>query len=167
MTGWLFYASLWLGFVSALVGGVFLSFSDFVMRGLGQAGDHGGADAMRQINRTVMRSIFLTAFLSLVPFSIAYAWLVATQGVGLGRFYGFAACAVYVITVFLTTIAANVPMNQNLDAMRPGESSTREYWLHYLRVWTRWNHLRTIGSVASSALFLLAASAFAGSPGGG
>ncbi|MEM7704749.1 MAG: anthrone oxygenase family protein [Pseudomonadota bacterium] len=162
MMNWLFYGSLWMGFVSALVAGVFLSFSDFIMRGLGQAEGGAGADAMRQINRTVLRSVFLTSFLSLVPLSVAFGWYSATHGAGLGRYYAVTACVIYVATVFLTTIAANVPMNQRLDGMEPQDLSAQTYWHHYRKVWTRWNHLRTVGAILSSALFLLAAGAFAG-----
>ena len=45
-TDWIVYACLFLGLSSALVGGVFQAFSDFVMRGLMLAQPAGGIDSM-------------------------------------------------------------------------------------------------------------------------
>ena len=66
ITNLLVLACLSIALVSAVVGGVFLSFSDFIMRGLALARPAGGIEAMQQINRTVLRSIFLTAFVLLL-----------------------------------------------------------------------------------------------------
>ena len=53
-------------FLIALIGGVFLSFSDFIMRGLAQAPGTAGPAAMVGINRTVYQSIFMILFISLL-----------------------------------------------------------------------------------------------------
>ena len=53
----LLYLSL--GFLSAIVGGVFLSFSDFVMRGFAQADRVSAIDCMQGLNKTLFKSIFL------------------------------------------------------------------------------------------------------------
>lgn len=53
---WVVYTCLGLGLGAALVGGVFQSFSDFVMRGLMLAEPAGGMESMQQLNRTVFRS---------------------------------------------------------------------------------------------------------------
>ena len=161
MNGWLFYGCLWLGFVSAVVGGVFLGFSDFIMGGLKQAEASAGADSMRQINRTVFRSVFLTSFLSLVPLTAGFALYAWYQAEGLGQLYCTAAALIYLLAVFLVTIAGNVPMNNRLDVLHPDDPAADDYWQHYARVWTRWNHVRTMGCLATAALFLLAAAALA------
>ena len=78
MTTHLFvYACLTIGLFTALVGGVFQAFSDFVMAGLIRAAPAGGIDSMQQINRTVFRSAFLAITLALAPIMLAaslYAW---------------------------------------------------------------------------------------------
>jgi len=56
-----------LALLSAIVGGVLQSFSDFVMRGLGRADGDAGMLAMQQINVTVLCSLFLTRFFLLLP----------------------------------------------------------------------------------------------------
>lgn len=161
MNTWLFFGCLGLGFGSAVVGGVFLGFSDFIMKGLGRAQGDAGADSMQQINRTVFRSIFLTAFLSLVPLTAGFALYAWFHTAGPPRLYALAATVTYLLAVFVTTVAGNVPMNQRLDALALDRPATQDYWRLYTRVWTRWNHVRTIGSLATAALFLLAAAATA------
>ena len=65
----------------ALVAGVFLAFSDFIMRALAHTGGVGGVEAMQVINREVFRWIFVALFIGLAPLSL----LIATYG---GMFAG-------------------------------------------------------------------------------
>ncbi|MEM7606281.1 MAG: anthrone oxygenase family protein [Myxococcota bacterium] len=152
---WVVYACLALGLSSALVGGVFQSFSDFVMRGLLDAEPAGGMESMQQLNRTVYRSAFLAMFMALVPATLAmaiYAWLKLS---GAAQGFIIAAAIIYVTSVFIVTAAGNVPMNDQLDALAPTSADGHAYWATYGRVWTRWNHVRTLGSVVVAGLFLL------------
>ena len=153
----LIYACLVLGLSSALVGGVFQSFSDFVMAGLIRAAPAGGIESMQQLNRTVFRSVFIATFLILVPVSVVfavYAWF-ALSGVP-QRLIIFAAI-IYLPLVFLVTAFGNVPMNEKLDKMDHTSADAAEYWQTYSRIWTRWNTLRTIGSIATAGCYLIAA----------
>ena len=63
------------GLLCAVMAGVFLAFSDFLMRGFIQAGSVAGMASMQSLNRTVLRSVFLTVFLLLVPGLAGLAWL--------------------------------------------------------------------------------------------
>ena len=146
------------GFAAALVAGVFLSFSDFVMRGLGRAEGDAGMLAMQQINVTVMRSLFLTSFFLLVPGLAAAAWAASAQGSAIFHWV-LGAGIVYVVGVVLVTVLGNVPMNNRLDQLiSEGErEKAAEYWQLYLVRWTRWNHIRTAGCAATAALLLVAA----------
>ncbi|MEM7623259.1 MAG: anthrone oxygenase family protein, partial [Planctomycetota bacterium] len=47
------------------------------------------------------------------------------------------------------TAAGNVPLNNRLDRVDAETPEAHELWKHYLRVWTRLNHLRVIASVAA------------------
>lgn len=160
MHDWTIYTCLWLGFASAMVAGVFQSFSDFVMAGLARAKPVGGIETMQHINRTVFRSVFLSMFLSLVPLTAAFALYAALRLDGPGRPFIVAAGLVYFLTVFVVTMAGNVPMNQQLERMHYSSDEASAYWRVYSRNWTRWNHVRTIGAAATAALFLLAAALF-------
>lgn len=71
MSIWFIVLSLVTVVAYALVGGVFLAFSDFIMRSLARSA--GGAGAMQTINREVFRWVFMTLFLGLAPISIGLA----------------------------------------------------------------------------------------------
>ena len=47
----------------AALAGVFLAFSDFIMRSLARTSGTGGIEAMQIINREVFRWVFMTLFL--------------------------------------------------------------------------------------------------------
>jgi uncharacterized membrane protein len=158
---WTTYACLAIGLCSALVAGVFQSFSDFVMRSLLAAKPTAGIEAMQQINRKVYRSVFLPTLIGLVPItavSAIYAY-VALPSVAAG--WIMAGAAIYIVGVFLVTMLGNVPMNNKLDQMSPTAPDTETYWSIYGRKWTKWNHVRTIGSAITSVCFLLAGLAMA------
>ena len=156
------WATMAIGVASLLVAGVFQSFSDFVMRGLVLAEPMGGAQSMQMINRTVMRSVFIVLLLGLAPMMLSFGLLTYSVLEEGARFWVLAGTGVYIASVFFVTMLGNVPMNNRLDRMVPSEPSTARYWDHYGRVWTRWNHLRTIGSLVAGLCFLFAALELAG-----
>lgn len=151
------YLCLFLGLATALLAGVFQSFSDFVMQGLMRAEPRGGIESMQQLNRTVFRSVFIVTFMALVPASLAfaaYAWFTLD---GLPSQLIIGAAFVYIPSVFAVTAAGNVPMNEKLDAMDHTSAEAANYWKIYGRVWTRWNTIRTFGSILTTVCYLLAA----------
>lgn len=154
---WTVYTFLIFGLSSALVAGVFQSFSDFVMSGLARAAPAGGIDSMQQLNRTVFRSAFITTFLGLVPVSIGFAAFAWWRLDGLAQGFVIAAAMVYVPSVFGVTVAGNVPMNERLDKLTASSAAAAEYWPVYVKLWTRWNTVRTFGSIATALFYLLAA----------
>ena len=140
----------------ALVGGVFLAFSDFIMRSLAHTGGHGGVEAMQVINREVFRWVFMTLFLGMAAVSV----LVAAYGAfGLSGPAGtliMLAGLVYLIGCFAVTVFFNVPMNEALAGMDMVSDSTRDYWLQtYVPRWTFWNSVRTIACAVAAAMLLL------------
>jgi len=156
MTG-LALISAAVGLASAVVGGVFLGFSDFIMRALKRAEPAAAISVMQQINVTVLRSVFLTVFLLLAPACLAaaaLAWQTDAQGQSM---WIYAGTAVYVIGCLMVTIAGNVPMNNRLAEMAPDSQLSCDYWQIYLRRWTRLNTIRTMASLIAAACFLVAA----------
>ncbi|PJE29666.1 Uncharacterized membrane protein [Pseudooceanicola antarcticus] len=144
------------GIASLLVSGVFLSFSDFIMRGFLQAPDRAGAAAMQGLNRTVYRSLFMVLLIGLVPLSALLA-LAGIMGLLPGTPLLVLAALLYLGGVMAVTGRGNVPMNQHLDGLSPEAPETRIYWQRYARVWTRLNHIRTASSFAAGLLWIAAA----------
>ena len=144
------------GIAALLVSGVFLSFSDFTMRGFLQAPDSAGAAAMQGLNRTVYRSIFMVLLIGLVPVSALLA-LAGLAGWLPGRGLLLLAALSYLAGVMAVTGRGNVPMNHTLEALAPDAPETGVYWQHYARRWTRLNHIRTAASFTSGLLWTAAA----------
>ena len=139
----------------ALVSGVFLAFSDFIMRSLAHTGGIGGVEAMQVINREVFRWVFMTLFIGMAPVSLAiagYGGFVASSGPG--SLFVIAGL-IYFIGCFGVTIFFNVPMNQALAGMDATSAEASAYWTGtYLPRWTFWNTVRTFASAISAALLL-------------
>ncbi len=147
---------------TGLIAGVFLTFSDFVMRSLAAAEDIAGIEAMQMINRLVYRSIFMVLLLGMVPVSAGIGALGVWLAPGAGAKWMIAGAVVYVVGVFLVTAICNVPMNKRLDGLAHRGAEAAGYWPAYVRNWSLWNHLRTASSVIASAAFLMAAMELAG-----
>jgi len=150
--GMALYASMVLGLVmmTGLGAGVFLAFSDLIMRGLQRA--EAGAGAMIAINQVIFRSIFLTGFMLTTPVAAGLAFW-APDGVSdEARGLIGAGAVIYGVLVFGLTAVRNVPLNKQLEASG-GEASV---WGRYLRVWTVWNHVRSVGAIMAFGLFVLA-----------
>lgn len=141
---------------SALVAGIFLAFSDFIMRSLRDTNPEGGIEAMQIINRYVYRSIFMILLMGMVPYSVLLSLFAFFAISGISLYFIWTGSLLYIVGVVLLTGFCNVPMNQKLDSMDFSSAECKEYWNEYVLVWTRWNHIRTTCSVISSILFLLA-----------
>mmetsp|Transcript_19144 Transcript_19144/g.61620 ORF Transcript_19144/g.61620 Transcript_19144/m.61620 type:complete len:192 (-) Transcript_19144:1249-1824(-) len=136
---------------SAVVGGVFLAFSDFLMTSMRDAGEPCGSTVMKAINVEVFGSVFLGTFIVLAPLSVVLPVVAkyqcharAATVVWLG-----AAAVIYVGGCVLVTGAGNVPLNNALAA------SDSTYWTAtYLSRWTTLNTYRTAACLAASACYL-------------
>lgn len=70
MSTWLLFLCQFSIIAFALVGGVFLAFSDFIMRSLDTANSPGGIEVMQVINREVFKWVFMTLFMGMAAVSI-------------------------------------------------------------------------------------------------
>ena len=141
---------------SGLMAGFFFAFSATVMCALGRIQPASGIAAMQAINVVVLNPLFLgtffgTALLSLVLDIVALMdWSAPWSG------YLVAGSLLYFVGTFLVTLLFNVPLSNKLAAMKPDSAEGKAVWTHYLRVWTAWNHVRTVAPLAAMAAFILA-----------
>jgi uncharacterized membrane protein len=145
------------GIGTSLVGGVFFSFSTFTMQGLARLPAPQGMSAMQSINITAVRPPLMTALFGTGALCAA----LATRGLG---WWGeerspllVAGAGVYLVGVIGVTAVANVPLNNALAAISPLVGEASPFWATYVQRWTRWNHVRTVSSLAAAATFVLAA----------
>lgn len=140
----------------AIVAGVFLAFSDFIMRSLALTHGTGGLEAMQVINREVFRWVFMALFLGMATVSaglVVYGALHISGGPGALILLG---ALIYLLGCFAVTVFFNVPMNEALAGMEPSTEATRDYWTSiYLPRWTMWNTVRTIACVVAAATMLV------------
>jgi uncharacterized membrane protein len=147
-------ALLWVSAIGCgVIGGVYFAFSTFVMAALRTLPAAAGTAAMRAVNQVILRSPFMPLFFGTSAAALMLGVLATWQG---GSWPVVLGAAVYLAGMTGVTVAFNVPLNTRLD--RAGENTTEAevVWQHYLAVWTRWNHLRTIASIIASVLFTVA-----------
>lgn len=140
----------------AFVGGVFLAFTDFIMRSLARTSGHGGVEAMQMINREVFHWVFMTLFLGLAVVSLVISAYGAIALPGPAGTLIMLAGLCYLVGCFGVTVFFNVPMNNVLAGMEMTGANTGDYWFQtYVPRWTFWNSVRTATCAVSAAFLLL------------
>jgi uncharacterized membrane protein len=142
---------------SGLVAGVFFAFSSFVMGALGRLAPGQGIAAMQSINVVVINPWFFAAFFGTAAACLVLAVFGFFNWGQPGVLCLLAGSALYLFGSILVTMAFNVPLNDALAAVQPESADGAALWTRYLSVWTAWNHVRTVGSLAAAASFIVAA----------
>ncbi|MDI6835624.1 DUF1772 domain-containing protein [Ciceribacter thiooxidans] len=149
---------LWFSAIGCgLLAGLYFAFSTFIMRALDRTGAEAGATAMNAINVEILRSTFMPLFLGTTASSAILALIALIRWGEPGSLSTFLGGVLYVVGMFVVTMVFNVPLNNRLAKISSGDVDA--VWRHYLDVWTRWNHVRTLTSTAASALFIAAIAA--------
>ena len=121
---------------AGIVGGVFFTFSTFVMKALAQLPVSQGVAAMQRINVVVLNPLFLSVFLGTALGAAACVLLSVTGWNSPGSILLLAAGLLYLVGSFLVTMVFNVPLNERLAGLDPASSQAAEYWAVYLREWS-------------------------------
>jgi uncharacterized membrane protein len=142
--------------LTALMAGLFYSWSVSVMPGLARISDRAFIEAMQAMNRAILNPLFFIAFMGCVFLLPASAWL----SFGRLRFaFVIAATVVYLVGVFGVTAAGNVPLNESLDKFRL-EGATSEalsaFRSHFEASWNRFNQVRTVAAFVVLLLMVAA-----------
>jgi uncharacterized membrane protein len=140
---------------SGLIAGLFFGFSVAVMTALGRLPAAAGISAMQSINVVIVNPLFLAVFLGTAICSVMLG-IAAVFGWSDRTFYLLAGGLLYVVGSFVVTMVFNVPLNDALEAAAPASAEGASLWTRYLSVWTTWNHVRTVASLAAAACFTLA-----------
>ena len=152
---WIVPVTLSTAVAAAVMGGVFFAFSTFVMSGLGRATPAQGMAAMQGINRAAPTPLFMiglfgTALASIVLGVTSLSRLDTAAGGWL-----LAGAVAYMVPIVLTA-AYHVPRNDALAAVAVDAPEAARLWATYLREWTAWNHVRTVGAIAAAVAFTVA-----------
>ncbi len=136
--------------------GIFYAFSYFVMEATGKLPTPQGIAAMQSINIVIVNPLFLLVFMGTAVLSIVLGGIALFDLQNAGALWRLAGALLFIITVIIVTIAFNIPLNNALDQVDPASLEGTKLWERYLSVWTRWNHVRTLASIAATAFFILA-----------
>lgn len=141
---------------AGLIAGTFFAFSVFIMAALGRLPAAQGIAAMQSINVVVINPIFLGVFVGTAVLSFALLVAAFFGWPSMRAIYLVAGGVFYVGGCFLVTMFFNVPLNDALAAVKTDSAEGAQLWGRYLSDWTMWNTVRTVASLAATALFILA-----------
>lgn len=151
-------ALLWVSAIGCgLMAGLYFAFSTFILQAFDRLGPEPAAAAMNAINVQIVRSLFMPLFLGTTLTSAVLAVIGLIRIGTPGGMAMLAGGAIYVIGMFVVTMALNVPLNNALAAAGGGDVA--EMWSRYIRNWSLWNHVRTLASTLGCALFIVAIAA--------
>ncbi|MBC3767046.1 DUF1772 domain-containing protein [Neptunicella marina] len=143
-----------------LMAGIYLIFSNTLMRVLAKLPAAEGAKVMDSINRIIINPVFLTLF---VGSGLASIYLIFNALLDNNLFL-LAAAGVFFVGSTLVTILCNVPLNDKLaiavvlvkeQSACSLQRDLENYWQSYLVKWSKWNWVRTVCSASSCFLLLL------------
>ena len=139
---------------AGLNAGLFFIFSVCIMAAFARLTAAEGIAAMNAINVFIQNPLFVLVFFGTALAALVLIVLAFLAG-GPGSMLIAAAGFVFLVGMIGVTIAFNVPMNDQLARLSAGSAEGVALWQRYLSDWTAWNHVRTIASIVSLALFIL------------
>jgi uncharacterized membrane protein len=154
--GFIFAVTLLAALGCGLMAGLFFAFSVAVMKALARIPPHVGIAAMQSINVAILNPWFLAAFFGT---AITSAVVVISSLLRWHRpdaVYLLAGGVLYLVGTLLVTMVFNVPRNNALAAVAPGDAGGASVWSSYLSRWTAWNHVRAAAALAAAASLTLA-----------
>ncbi len=154
------FAVLLSALLCSLVAGLVFTFAIVVMPGIKRLNDLAFLKSFKAMDRVIQNNqpIFMLVWLG-----SAVALLFSTV-LGIWKLDGFdrillvVACAIYLFGVHLPTVTINIPLNnhlqsQDLDTMT--ESELLETTAKFESRWLRWNTIRTVLAIVTTALLLV------------
>lgn len=139
-----------------LMSGLFFTFSNSVMKALGQLPASQGIAAMQSINRTIVNPLFLSVFMGTAGLCLFLIINAITQWFVSNSIWMITGGVFYLAGTFLVTVIFNVPWNDELAEAEADDPRYEVLWTEYLSKWTVWNHVRTIGAIGSTIFFMIA-----------
>ncbi len=144
----------------SLVAGFLFCFAVVVMPGIRNLGDLGFLQSFKAMDRVIQNNqpIFMLVWIGSVVALIGATVLGLWQLEGLDRILLIVACAIYLLGVQFPTGIVNVPLNNQLQSQQLDTMSTpelQETRAQFETRWVRWNAVRTVFAILTTALLLV------------
>lgn len=136
--------------------GIMFAFSAFVMDALGRLPAPQGIAAMQTINVVIISPLFLLVFLGSTLLCLLLGGTTLFNPQQPGAMWRLLGAVLFIAGVMFVTATFNVPLNDELDKVDPASLEGAKLWEHYLTVWTRWNHVRTLTAIGATASLVIA-----------
>jgi len=150
----LFSAVIFAAISTAMMAGIYFAFSGFVMSGLKQVGAENAVSTMNAINQVILRSWFMPLFFGSTLTTVLILIIAMINWQQSNSTLLIFASTIYFLGMFLCTVFFNVPLNKHLLATESSNNTINQTWSHYVKYWTRWNHLRTLTSLFASLCYM-------------
>jgi uncharacterized membrane protein len=144
---------------TALMAGLFFSFSCSVVSGLGTLPDEEYIAAMQSINKAILNPAFFIVFFGVLLLLPLSTWLSYSQPTSKTFWLLLAGTILYLIAVFGTTVVGNIPLNNSLDKFKLLNATKEAISSQRAMFENRWNNLNNIRTIASifTLIFLIIA----------
>ncbi|MBC7828256.1 MAG: DUF1772 domain-containing protein [Chitinophagaceae bacterium] len=143
-------------FLTALITGLFYSYSCSVNTGLNRLGDTEYLRAMQSINRAILNPVFFASFIGTLILLPVCTWTIyKNEAASMSFYFLLTAALIYGIGVFGVTVFGNVPLNEILDKFDIGSSTTQEMKSQRLAFESPWNKLHFVRTIACLFSLLL------------
>lgn len=140
---------------SALIGGIFFAFSNFIMKALARLPSSEGMAAMQSINVVVLNPLFLGVFMGTAVISLLVSILTIMRWETPAAPYFLIGVLFYIVGTFLVTGIGNVPLNNQLASITATNPVASDTWQHYLDRWTQLNTIRTVSAILATILLII------------
>ena len=141
---------------SAMISGVFFSFSSFILTALSRIPAANAIAAMQAMTSAIKGPLFLVLFFGTAALAGVLGIAAPIKWSEAGSGYLLLGSLLFLNGPFGVTLLKNVPLNNKLAAMSPKSQAASRFWDEFRPVWGLWNHVRWIGSLAAAASFLMA-----------
>lgn len=138
------------------MGGVFFTFSAFVMPALKRLPDAQGIAAMQSINITAVRPALMTGLFGTAALCVGLAVRAVLAWGDRRALLLLVGALLYLVGAIGLTAGYHVPLNDALAVLDPTSAASAHQWHDYLRNWTAWNGVRAAAALAAAAAFAAA-----------
>ncbi len=139
--------------LTALIAGLFYSWSCSVMLGFARLKDKEFVSVMQQTNRAIQNPLFFISFLG-APILLPVSTFLSS-GTSPRFALLLAATVIYLTGTFGVTVFGNVPLNNALDRFDLESATDEEISRRRANFERRWNNLNTIRTVTSTLALIL------------
>jgi uncharacterized membrane protein len=156
MSGWVRTVTIGAAVGSGVLGGVYFTFSTFVVPALRKLPAGQAVGAMQAMNRAAPAPWVLVGLVGTGGACVVLAGQALAHLDDPGARWRLLGSALYLSTIGLT-FAFHIPRNETLDRVDAEGAAAGEAWRAYVTSWTAGNHVRTLLAAAAAAVLTAAA----------